>query len=253
MAPATNPNPWIAYHQPRPQAEVRLFCFPHAGGSAFAYREWVGEMPQEVEVCPVQLPGRERRLPESTFRRMEPLIDALMPALQPWLDKPFAFFGHSMGAAIAYELTQRLRSCGGALPQRLLISAREAPQLPPDEEPIYLLPDDEMRERLRLMNGTPAEVLDHAELMRLMMPVVRADFELNDTYTPRDHPPLDCPLTAFGGLADAEVSRASLEAWSEVTSGPFLLRMFSGDHFYLRQHQSQLIRLMAEELLGATR
>lgn len=249
MAPTTTNDPWIAFHQPRPLAKLRLFCFPYAGGSAVAYRDWVTEMPREVEVFPVQLPGRERRMREPAFRRMEPLVDELVTALGPLLDKPFAFFGHSMGAAIAYDLAQRLRRSGGATPAHLVVSAREAPQLPPDEEQIFQLPDDELCERLREMNGTPAEVLAHPELMQLLLPLLRADFELNDTYAPSDNPPLDCPLTAFGGLADGEVTKESLAAWKEVTSSAFQMRMFTGDHFYLHEHQSQLIRMVAEALL----
>ncbi len=248
MAPPKTTDPWIAFHQPRPRAKLRLFCFPYAGGSAIAYRGWSTEMPEAVEVLPVQLPGRERRLREPPFTKMDPLVDALVEALGPYLDRPFAIFGHSMGAGIGYEWVQRLRREQGLSPVHLSASGREAPQLPSDEE-LHKLNDADLSERLREMNGTPAEVLAHPELMELLLPVLRADFELNETYSPAGHPPLDCPVTAFGGLADPEVSQEALAAWEETTVGTFKLRMFSGDHFFLHQYQSTLIKMVAEELL----
>jgi medium-chain acyl-[acyl-carrier-protein] hydrolase len=249
MSSSSN-SPWLAFRKPRPQARIRLFCFPYAGGGALIYRSWADDMPAEIEVCPVQLPGRERRLREPSFTHIDPLIDALVPALEPYFDMPFAFFGHSMGATIGYELAQRLASEGKTLPQHLVTSARRAPQLPPEDEKIYYaLPADEFKERIREIQGTPEEVLDNEELMDLMLPLLRADFELVDTYPPSTAPPLDCPITAFGGLKDHEVPREELEAWGEVTSRRFRLRMFPGDHFFLNEDPRQVIHATAESLL----
>ncbi|MCP3958837.1 MAG: thioesterase [bacterium] len=248
MAAPTN-DPWFAFLEPRPRARMRLFCFPFAGGGAQAYRTWPTEMPEEIEVLPVQLPGRERRLREMPFVRMEPLIDALARVLDPYLDLPFAIFGHSMGGAIGYEVARRLVSDRGLSPVHLLVSARHAPHKTPEDKADYALPDAELVERLREMNGTPAEVLEHPELMALMLPLIRADFELNDTYRAVDRPPLECPVTAFGGLRDKEVTQRDLEAWREVTTGSFELRMFPGDHFYLHEDRDRLTRLVAQALL----
>ncbi len=240
---------WISFHKPRPRARLRLLCFPYAGGSALAYRHWVASMPEEIDVLPVQLPGRDRRLREAAYTRVEPLVEAAVHGLTPHLDRPFAVFGHSLGSLVGYEVVQRLRRDRGLEPVHLLVSARRAPQLPPDPDDDYKLPDAELIERLREINGTPAEVLEHPELMELMLPLLRADFELNDTYQPIAHPPLECPVTAYGGLEDVETSKDQLEVWSEVTAGPFQLRMFPGDHFYLNQHRSRLIQAVAEDLL----
>ncbi len=247
--PETAGDPWIAYRKPRPQARLRLLCFPYAGGGALAYREWTAKMPPEIEVLPVQLPGRERRMREPPYTRVGPLVEAAVRSLAPYLDRPFAIFGHSMGALIGYEVAQRLGHEHGLEPVCLLASARSSPEQPPDPDEYYKLSDPELKERLREMNGTPHEVLEHPELMELMLPLLRADFELNDNYQPPAYPPLQCPVTVFGGTEDPEVSRQQLEAWSEVTAGPFELRMFDGDHFFLHDHPESLRQAVVEDLL----
>lgn len=240
---------WIAYRKPRPHPRLRLFCFPYAGGGASVYRTWQAALPPEIEVCPVQPPGRENRLSEERFRRVGPLKDAICAALEPLLDLPFAFFGHSLGAVVGYETALKLRDEAGKSPLHLLVSARRAPRLPADDEPTYDLPDGEFRAKLEELEGTPKEVLEHPELMQLVEPLLRADFELNDTYEPSEKPPLGCPLTAFGGLEDPDVSREQLEPWREVTRGPFRLRMFAGGHFFLHDQQQALIAAVAQELM----
>lgn len=240
---------WIAFRKPQKQARMRLFCFPYAGGSASVYRTWQDDVPPEIEVCPVQLPGRERRFREKPFTRVDLLAEELHKALVHLLDLPYAFFGHSMGAIVGYETAHRLVEAGHAAPVHLLVSARRAPQVPDHDEPYYNLPEPELREKLREINGTPAEVLANAELMELMLPLVRADFELNDTYVYTDRPLPSWPVTAFGGLLDPEVDHEHLEAWKEITRGPFRVRMFEGDHFFLHEGRKPLIQAVLEDLL----
>ncbi|HEX9734271.1 MAG TPA: alpha/beta fold hydrolase [Thermoanaerobaculia bacterium] len=242
-------NRWIAYRKPRPHARLRLFCFPYAGGGASIYRTWQAALPPEVEVCPVQPPGRENRLSEERFLRVGPFAAAICDALAPLLDLPFALFGHSLGAVVGYETALKLRDEAGKSPLCLLVSARRAPRVPPDDEPTYDLPDAEFRAKLQELEGTPEEVLVHPELMQLVEPLLRADFELNDTYEPSDRPPLACPVTAFGGLEDPDVAREQLEPWREVTRGPFRLRMFAGGHFFLQEQQQALLAAVAQELM----
>lgn len=237
-------NPWIAYLTPRPAARVRLYCFPFAGGGASTYRRWGAELPPEIEVRPVQPPGREGRIGEPAFRSVEPLVEALAGTLPGDLGEgvPFAFFGHSMGALIAYELARLLRRRGRPQPARLLVSAHRAPQQPPREDPIHDLPEEEFRRRLRQLNGTPEEVLDHPELMELLGPLLRADFALNETYVEPPGEPLACPITAFGGDADPDVTVDDLRLWAERTTGPFQLHVYHGDHFFLHHEAGVTLR-----------
>jgi medium-chain acyl-[acyl-carrier-protein] hydrolase len=242
-------NRWIAFHKPRPESRLRLFCFPFAGGSAVAYRDWSQALPPAVEVVPVELPGRSSRFSEPALRRVEEVVEGAGEALRPLFDKPFAFFGHSMGALLAFEITRWLRARSLPQPLHLFASARPAPQIPDREPPVHALPEDEFVTRLRDYNGTPEEVLAHPELMKMLLPLLRADFEVNETYVYEPGEPLACPISALGGVRDAEVERADLEAWREQTSGAFNLRMLDGDHFYLLHDKVPLYQAVVRELV----
>ena len=250
MTTAAAFDSWIAYRKPCPQARLRLFCFPYAGGGVSIFRAWSDSLPADVEVCPVQLPGRGTRLMESPFTRLSPLIQALAQALLPFLDKPFAFFGHSLGALVSFELARQLRREYAVQPVRLFISADRAPQIPNRDPPIHSLPEGEFLVELRRLNGTPREVLEDEELRQIMLPLLRADFAVYETYGYSTEPPLNCPISAFGGLQDHRVSRGDLEAWRDQTSGSFSLRMFPGDHFFLNTTQPILLRVLYQELRG---
>jgi medium-chain acyl-[acyl-carrier-protein] hydrolase len=208
-------------------------------------------MPDTVEVCPVQLPGREMRLTEAPFKRLPGLVRAVTQALLPYLEKPFAFFGHSMGALVSFELARQLRRQHGLEPVHLFVSGSRSPQMRDKSHPTYDLPDAQFMKELHSLNGTPKEVLEHPKLMALMLPMLRADFEVCQTYRYVDEPPLSCPLTVFGGLQD-ETDRESLETWREQTTASFSLRMLPGDHFFLHTARSQLIRMVAQELSRRT-
>lgn len=241
-------NPWITYAKPNPQARLRLFCFHYAGGAASAFRAWAAQLPAQIEVCPVQLPGRENRLREPLFTAVAPLIPILAAGLRPAMDMPFALFGHSMGALLSFELARYLRRQHDVQPVYLGLSGHQAPQLPDAEPPIYNLPEPEFIDRLRKFNGTPEEVLRHAELMQLVLPILRADFTLVETYSYQPDEPLACPISAFGGLQDARANRELLEGWREHTRGEFRLRMFPGDHFFLIGGRSLVLEALAQDL-----
>ena len=226
---------------------MRLFCFPYAGGGALVFRNWAEILPQEIEVCAMQLPGRGNRLRETAFRNISLVVEAVGEEIVSLLDRPFAFFGHSMGAIIVFELARLLRRDGHELPTHLFVSAHKAPQIPKDEPHIFNLPDEKFIQELQRLNGTSREVLDHPELMQMMAPLLRADFESIQTYTYQHEPPLDCPITAFGGLQDPDISRETLEPWREQTTSTFNLRMFHGDHFFLNTEQAHLLRVVAQE------
>lgn len=241
---------WLAVRALNRHARLRLFCFPYAGGSALIYRKWQEAFPVSsgVEVLPVQLPGRGNRMNEPAFARCEPLVEALAAALTPHFDRPFVFFGHSMGAMIAFELARLLRERRHPGPQRLFASGSPAPHLRSDEPPTYDLPDAKFIEELRRLKGTPSEVLENPELMQLMMPLLRADFALTQTYVYREGPPLACPFTVFGGREDEEVRGEKLSAWCELTSGGCSLKVFDGGHFFIHTAEEQLLQALKLEL-----
>jgi medium-chain acyl-[acyl-carrier-protein] hydrolase len=179
---------------------------------------------------------------------MPPLVDALAEAIIPYLDKPFAFFGHSMGAKIAFELARRLRNAYGLEPIHLFASGCRAPHIQNPEPPTYNLPEPEFIEELRTLNGTPKEVLEHPELMSLLLPLLRADFEMVQTYEYIPDKPLSTPITVYGGLRDEDITREQLEGWSQHTTSPAAVRMFMGGHFFLNSEQPLVLKLLSQQL-----
>src|SRR5512145_848665 len=214
-------SPWLAYLQPDPRARLRLFCFPHAGGAASMYLSWPGLLPASISICPIQYPGRENRLGERPLKQLTDLADGLAPVLRPYVEKPFAFFGHSMGALAAFELAHLLNRLYGVLPAFFFVSGFRAPQLPPINEPIANLPEDEFIAELRSYNGTPDEILESREMMQLLMPTLRADFNAVETYRYTPKAPLRCPIAAFGGTQDHGVPEEDVAAWGEQTTSAF--------------------------------
>lgn len=246
-------TPWLLRPRPNTHARLRLFCFPYAGGAATIYRLWQDKLPLSVEVSPVQLPGRGKRLSETPFTDVQAMVRAAAEALRPYMDMPFAFFGHSMGAMISFELARELRREHRVMPRQLFLSARRAPQVKNREKITYNLPDAEFIDDLRTLEGTPKEVLEQPELMQLMMPLLRADFAVCDTYEYVEEPPLDCPISVFGGLQDSGVTREHLQAWREQTTGAFSLRMVPGDHFFLNAAPAVLFQGLSQDLRELTR
>jgi medium-chain acyl-[acyl-carrier-protein] hydrolase len=243
-------NSWVICPKLNPNAKLRLFCFPYAGGRALNFRSWATELPSDVEVCQIELPGRGSRLTESPFTRLEPLIQTLARILLPYLDKPFVFFGHSMGGLVSFELAQLIFKNYGLAPVHMFISGHRAPQVPAPESFIHNLPETEFLKELRRLNGTPEAVLENAELMELLLPTLRADFTLIETYIYEPKPRLDCPITVFGGLQDPTVACDKLEAWREQTNAAFSLRMLPGDHFFIHSAQHLLLRDLYRKLIA---
>jgi medium-chain acyl-[acyl-carrier-protein] hydrolase len=250
MTTATAFDSWIACRKANPQARLRLFCFPYAGTGASIFRTWSDSLPADIEVCPIQFPGRGARTMETPFTQLAPLVQALAQALVPLLDKPFAFFGHSLGALVGFELARQLRRQSGVQPIRLFVSAARAPQIPHRNRPIHALPEGEFLVELRRLNGIPEKVLEDVELMQIMLPVLRADFAVYETYVYSTELPLHCPISIFGGLQDHRVSRDDLEAWRDQTRVSSSLRMFPGDHFFLNTTQRLLLEGLSQELRG---
>jgi medium-chain acyl-[acyl-carrier-protein] hydrolase len=225
---------WLVRKPARGRCRLRLFCFPHAGVGASAYRLWPAGLPSELEVCAVQTPGRESRLREPPYTHVESLVEAALEALQPALDLPFAFFGHSMGAVVAGALTVALGRRGGPLPAHLFLSGHRAPHLPDPEPLVGGLADDLfVTEINRRYGGIPPEILQERELMELLLPGLRADIRALESYRPTTALHLGCPVSVFGGTEDRRATRGQLEAWREGATGAFHVNMFPGGHFYL--------------------
>jgi medium-chain acyl-[acyl-carrier-protein] hydrolase len=241
-------SPYMQCPYPNPLAKVRLFCFPFAGGGASAYRVWGQQMPDFVEVCPIQLTGREERCMEPPHRRMETLTEVLVEQIQRCRDLPFAFYGHSMGALIAFELARTLRRREAPGPLALLLGAYQAPHLPPLRPGAHRLPKAEFIAELERFRGTPPEVLANQELVDFLLPVMRADFELCDGYRAAEEAPLDCPLVLYGGAQDDSVSQQQLENWRVHTRRSFALHMLPGHHLFLQSHRPLLLRSLSLKL-----
>ena len=221
---------------------MRLYCFPYAGGGVPVFRGWPDGLSAGIEVWAAHLPGRGSRSREAPMTQMLPLVQAL--ARQLPLDsreRPFAFFGHSLGARVGFELVRSLRRQGRSLPAHLFVSACAAPQQPLGR-PLHMLPKAAFLAELQRRNGIPPAVLAQPELLDLLLPLLRADLMVLETAVYHNEPPLDCAITAFGGLEDPIVSREALEGWGEQTSGPFKTIFFAGDHFFLRTAEGQLMQ-----------
>lgn len=226
-----------------------MFFFPYAGGGSWIYRSWGKGLPSEIEIFTVQLPGREKRFTEKPYRDIVPMLREMEKEFQSYLDLPFAFFGHSMGALIAFELSRILNHTYGKGPKHLFVSGKTAPQTIAKNSLIYNLPKEQFIQRLRSLNGTPEEVLTNQSLMEIVEPVLRADFELCDTYIYKPDRPLDCPISVFGGKQDNRVSRYDLEEWKELTKNTFTLRMYEGDHFFLHNQHENMEKDIKEDLM----
>ena len=242
------PPVWIAPGRSADLARVRLVCLPYAGGGASIFRRWIAALAPGIDVRAVQLPGRENRMQEPPFTALEPLVAALADAIRPWLDRPYALFGASMGTLIAFELARVLAAGPAGPPAKLFVAAHRAPHLPDLGPELHRLPDATFLDELRRLHGMPDEVLAHPELRALLLPLLRADFTACETYRFRPGPLLDCPIVAFGGSEDGEVTRKDLEAWREQTRAAFTLRMLPGNHFFVQSARAALLAAIAEEL-----
>jgi medium-chain acyl-[acyl-carrier-protein] hydrolase len=241
----------LRWHKTNAGARLRLFCFPFAGGIG-VYNSWFDELPADVrsktELCSILFPGHEANYGGALISSLAPLIDLLCPAIAPYQDIPFAFFGHSMGALVSFELARQLRRQDVPGPVHMIVSGHRAPQLPDLHQAIHELPAPEFWRQLRELSGTPEAVLQNPELMELLLPVLRADFAVCERYQYADEDPLDCSITVFGGNNDARVSHPELCAWQTQTRNAFCVRMFPGGHFFVQTAQMLVLRILAEDL-----
>jgi medium-chain acyl-[acyl-carrier-protein] hydrolase len=251
MLSTRTPGPWWIVPRPNCDAKIRFFCFPYAGGHASLYHSWARAMPEFVEVYALQPPGRANRIAEPPISSVPEFMDRLGPALEPFTDKPFVFFGHSMGSILGFETCLWLRRHGLKLPRRLFVSARRAPHII-DPDNIHTKSDGEFLREIAKLKGTPASVLHNQALLRLLLPSLRSDFRLCETYRYVQDSPLPVPITAFAGLGDKETGQGRLEAWQKHTSARFTSHEIPGDHFFIHSQEEMLFSFIRPYLSELT-
>lgn len=250
-------SPWFVRPRSKPEAPLRLFCFSHAGGAASAYFPWAASLP-DIDVVSIQLPGREGRLGEPVIDDARQMTSRLTDAIGPLLDRPFVFFGHSMGSYLAFETTRSLRRAGLPLPSRLVLSGRRAPTEVERESSLHMLPDAALVSELnRRFGGLPAVILAEPELMAMYLPIIRGDLRLLERAEHYDEPLLEMPFSVFGGVEDARANETMLASWAALTASTCDVQMFPGGHFYLHEQRDNFLpalkALLAAEMSALSR
>jgi len=220
--------------------EIILFCFPYAGGGASVFYNWSKKLKEyDISVCPIQLPGREDKILESPYTNLNILVRDLVKLIRPFMKNKVMFFGHSMGAKIAFEVGRQLEKEHFEL-SHLIVSGSRVPHIP-EPYPIYHLPDKEFKHELKRFGGISNELLVNEKLFNFFLPVLRADFTMSDTYHTYDKVQLTCPVLSFGGDMDSDANQDEIFKWSEYTVNDFKYRKFSGDHFFIRTNEDELL------------
>lgn len=250
MSDNNDASRWFLRPQNSNNAKLRLFCFPYAGGSPHIFSPWSKLLPSDIELCPVLMPGRGSRISEEPIREISRAVSVLADKIADLSDLPFAFFGHSLGATIAFELVNYLEKEKGISPVYLFVSGRSAPQTLQKSAKTYHLSDEEFVESVKQLGGTPQGLLENQELLELILPTLKADFQMvqNYSYTPDE--PIKCPVFAFGGTADNFIARENIEAWGDLTEKEFAACFLEGDHFFVNRQGKAITEIIVEKLLA---
>jgi medium-chain acyl-[acyl-carrier-protein] hydrolase len=244
-------NPWFFFHKPNPMARLRLFCFPYAGGGASIFCTWGKELPSDIETIGIQMPGLESRIKEPPIETISLAVQMLLPEIYSKLDQPFVLFGHSLGAFISLEVARQLRQRYSLQPLHMFVAGVRAPQILNRNPPIHHLPESDFLGKLQgRYGGIPEEVLHDPDILRLLLPGLRAGLKMAECYKYMEGDPLDCDITAFGGYHDKTVNREDLEAWGYQTKGSFALHMFPGNHFFINSEREHFLRTLSAKLMG---
>jgi len=231
-------------------SKIRLFCFSHSGGTASNFREWTNHFSSDVEICPIQLPGRETRFSDPLITSMESLMDALWPEILQLFDRPCGLFGHSLGAIVAFEIAKRMKTFSYNQLRTLFVSACSAPTfLNYHSNHVHLGPDEKIIQSLKSYGAMPAQLLQNEEALALILPRIRADFSIFETYNYQSTKPLDIPIVACNGCDDSIVSESKMKAWEIETCSTFNQYTFNGGHFYHQTNQKNLSKVILERLI----
>ena len=242
------PDEWVITPRPNPRARLRLFCFHSAGSGASMFVPWAAHLPGDIELNAIQMPGRENRLKETPYKRIDPLMSVLEDQLYPLLDRPFAIFGLSMGALVGFELALRLRQAYGIEPTHFFSASRRAPQTPDRLPLIAQLQDAAFLEAVQARyKSIPQVIWEDAELMRLFLPLLRADFTLLETYTYTEDAPLGCPLSVLYGEEDATITLEDIAGWQIHTRARYTQQAFSGGHFFTGTQTTAVIEFLLQQ------
>ncbi len=235
--------------------KIKLFCFPYAGGSAAAYNKWRQYLDKHIELRTVELAGRGRRIYDPLYRSIEEAVEDVYHMISAELAKePYAFFGHSMGGIIAYELAYKIRNNNLPEPVHIFFSGRGAPNVPDEDEEIWhTLPDDEFKEKILELGGTPKEFFEHPELIEVLLPMLRTDFRIAETYQhDGEVKPLDYDITVFIGKEE-EVTAEQMHGWREHTKKVCTIHYFAGEHFFIHEETEQLVKVINNTLANAVK
>jgi medium-chain acyl-[acyl-carrier-protein] hydrolase len=245
-------NKWIVRPQAREDASLQLVCLPQAGGNAWTYRQWAERLPDEIELLAIQYPGHGDRLGEEPHREFDRLLSGVTKYLAPELNRPYALFGHSMGALLAFETARALQAMNVAPAKHVFLSGYNAPEalsIPDGGTPVHEMSDSQLLDRIEALDCTPREILEDKEMRVLLLRQIRADSSVCDSHVLHDRTPLDSPVTVLGGTDDPRTSESGLKAWQEFTSGAFDVRWFRGNHGFLLAEEERVHKMLVDVLL----
>lgn len=235
---------WYLENKKKPKAKIRLFCFHHSGGGASAYFPWNTYFSSDIEMICIQLPGREDRYDEPLVNDLSYILHALSTGFRPYQNKPFIFFGHSLGAFLAFESLKAIHKLYSLYPCHVILSSTKAPHLPLRTERLSKLNDLELKEALRAYNGIDETILENNDLLEIFLPIVRNDFSVYENYSYSESPPLPCDILALSGTQDPTVTQEEIMAWSSYTTGKFEHLAFPGGHFFIKLYQNEIIKII---------
>ncbi|NEZ47261.1 thioesterase [Clostridium niameyense] len=224
-----------------------MYCFPYAGAGASTFRNWNKALNSILKVCPIQLPGREERILEKPYLDMEKLADDIAQLILHTSNK-FFLFGHSMGTKIAYEVEKRLEA-KGRITELLIVSGGRVPHIS-EPHPIYNLPDKEFEEGLIRFDGMPKEIIKNRQLFQFFLPIIRADFILDESYNSTNTKPLKCPILSLGGNEDKDGNLEEIKKWAYYTENDFNYRIFKGKHFFIKQQEKEVLMEIKKKIVG---